>query len=211
MAPTTVAPAGTNLPAEGQRRAAQNSRARRIVSRVTGAVTMLIVAIFLLAAAAVGSGQWQAHPVLSGSMEPHLPTGSIVLTKATDVDDLEVGDVAMFQAPEDASNITHRITDIEHTADGDLLLTTKGDANDTEDPWRVIVEEDFVWVAEGDVPYAGYAVAAAKSPTGVRVLLTTAGLALLGASAAMVRRSLRNEEATEDQADAPTESAHTLT
>ena len=62
--------------------------------------------------------------VLSGSMEDTLHIGDNIIVKKSN--DYKVGDIITYKL--DNSYITHRIVKI----DGDMI-TTKGDANDTED------------------------------------------------------------------------------
>ena len=114
---------------------------RSITHRVTSAVMSLVVLVlavgFVIAAVAVGSGHWKAGPVVSGSMEPTIHTGSVVLTERVPVDDLAVGDIVMFQRPDEADEqVVHRIAQLEPSQDGPIIRT-KGDANATEDPWQV--------------------------------------------------------------------------
>ena len=62
--------------------------------------------------------------VLTGSMEPDISTDDLVFVKRAD--ELHVGDVVLYNTG--GSNVLHRITKI----DGDMI-TTQGDANNTED------------------------------------------------------------------------------
>lgn len=62
--------------------------------------------------------------VLTGSMEPEISTDDLVFVKRAD--ELQVGDVVLYNTG--GSNVLHRITKI----DGDMI-TTQGDANNTED------------------------------------------------------------------------------
>ena len=73
--------------------------------------------------------------VLTGSMYDYIKEQDIVLVKLNK--DFEVGDVITYKS--DNSYITHRVVKI----DGNLV-TTKGDANNTEDP--VINKEQVVGV-----------------------------------------------------------------
>ena len=68
------------------------------------------------------------YVILSGSMEPGIPTGSVAYIDVKDRTDLEVGDVIMYRASEEI-NVTHRIVDFDSAGN----LITKGDANDTAD------------------------------------------------------------------------------
>ena len=65
-----------------------------------------------------------ASLVLSGSMEPEISTDDLVFVKRAD--EWHIGDVVLYNTG--GSNVLHRITRI----DGDMI-TTQGDANNTED------------------------------------------------------------------------------
>lgn len=68
--------------------------------------------------------------VLSGSMEPGIMTGDLIISKNVDEDDVKIGDVVTFQINNEV--ITHRIVDSTEK-DGKLYYTTKGDNNNTAD------------------------------------------------------------------------------
>ena len=72
----------------------------------------------------------------TGSMEPEYKTGSIIITKKVDVNDLEKGDVISFYSTSldisDRVN-THRIVDIIYDQSGSREFVTKGDANELQD------------------------------------------------------------------------------
>ena len=82
--------------------------------------------------------------VLSGSMEPEISTDDLVFVKRAD--ELHVGDVVLYNTG--GSNVLHRITKI----DGDII-TTKGDANNTED--KPISASVVLGVYIGKVPSGG--------------------------------------------------------
>ena len=70
-----------------------------------------------------------ALTVLTGSMSPSIPAGSVVVVQPVDPRTLRVGDVVTYQErPGRSAFVTHRITAIDETADP-VSLTTKGDAN----------------------------------------------------------------------------------
>ena len=78
--------------------------------------------------------------VRTGSMEPEYPIGTVIVTKKVDVFDLKVGDVISFYSTAKDINgqvNTHRIVEITKTMTGYPVFTTKGDANDFEDPEKV--------------------------------------------------------------------------
>ena len=102
---------------------------------ITAAVTVLI----LLAAAFWGymtisriAGNplptvfgWGNATVLSGSMEPTLPVGSLLIIQKQD--NYTPGDIVIYQ-DDDGSLITHRLVSLTGSK-----AVTKGDANNTED------------------------------------------------------------------------------
>lgn len=63
-----------------------------------GITTILVVMVVLLAIALVGVRVvgLQVYTVLSGSMEPAYPTGSVIYVKEVDYKTLEVGDPITF-------------------------------------------------------------------------------------------------------------------
>lgn len=98
------------------------------------------------------------YVVMSGSMEPEIPTGAIAYIDARDTE-FGIGDVITFQlgSDEDPVIVTHRI--VGETPDG--LLVTKGDANDSEDA-KAIDKSDVLGVFRFAVPKAGYAYSAVR-------------------------------------------------
>ncbi len=70
-----------------------------------------------------------ALTVLTGSMTPEIPVGSVVIVRPVDPGTLQVGDVVTYQkSPGKDDYITHRIQSIDKTT-SPVSLTTKGDAN----------------------------------------------------------------------------------
>lgn len=77
----------------------------------------------------------------TGSMEPGYKTGSIIIAKKVDVNDLEKGDVISFYSTsKDISDRvnTHRIIDIIYDQSGTREFITKGDANELQDEHPVL-------------------------------------------------------------------------
>ncbi|MCI2047594.1 MAG: signal peptidase I [Faecalibacterium sp.] len=88
-------------------------------------VVMLVFAALLLVPRAVGM---RLYAVRTGSMEPAIPTGSLVVLKPTGGTALAVGDVITFRKA-DGSVVTHRIVSIDEAGN----IATQGDANNTPD------------------------------------------------------------------------------
>ncbi len=77
--------------------------------------------------------------VKSGSMEPTIPTGSMVLIRTIPAADVQVGDVVAVERP-DRTRVTHRVVEILPQG-ATTALTLKGDANDDVDPEPVVAQE----------------------------------------------------------------------
>ena len=113
--------------------------------------------------------------ILSGSMEPELSVGDLVVV--TRDDDYAVGDVVVFQSG--SMLVAHRIIEI----DGDTV-TTQGDANNTaDDPMDKKYIKGEVGLA---IPLVGYAVSFVKSTAGT--------VLILGLAAYLLYRSFANEK-----------------
>lgn len=155
------------------------SPARTAMRRVSTVALLVLIVALGAATWGVVTGQWRAHSVLSGSMEPRLPVGSVAITERVRTSSLMVGDVVTFREPDNAEHlITHRIASITKS-DGRLRYETKGDANDSKDPWLVTLRGQYSYRVMAHVPYVGYVVTAARDP-GVRPwLLGGAGALLL--------------------------------
>ena len=136
----------------------------------------------ILAFAAVGIGphvaEYRTLTMLTASMRPHFPPGSVVVVTEAPTASLKQGDVITFHAPsEDRRVVTHRVMSVR-TVDGTTRVITKGDANNADDPWgEFAIKGDTVWKARGAVPFAGHAIASLRQP---RVqLVMTKGLPLV--------------------------------
>ncbi|MEU6137164.1 signal peptidase I [Nocardioides sp. NPDC047086] len=114
-----------------------------------GAVILLGVAVPRL----VGG---EAYTVLSGSMRPGMPPGSLVVVRPVHPATLGIGDVITFQLRSGEPTVaTHRITGIGTTTKGERVFTTRGDANDAEDvrPVRAVQVRGERWYW---LPYVGH-------------------------------------------------------
>jgi signal peptidase len=156
------------------------------LTRTLGNLAFAIVLGLGLVAGALTVGPrflpYQVLPVLTGSMEPVIPTGSLAVVVPVRGEELAVGDVITFERPQSPRTyITHRIVAIED-AGGGRALVTKGDANVLEDPWRV-VGDGTGWRFAFTLPLVGgWIVAYETSPLRVALfvlpLVALAGLGL---------------------------------
>lgn len=126
---------------------------------------ILLVALFALATAFPIPGNFQIRVVQSGSMEPAIHTGSVVVIKPAG--SYAVGDVITYGRT--GTPTTHRIVDMK-LVEGSTSYKTKGDANDAADGSEVRHEE-VIGKVRVSVPYAGYVIDAARKPIGFFFLI----------------------------------------
>ena len=106
-----------------------------------------------------------ASVVLSGSMEPTLSVGDLLIVK--EQESYRVRDVVVYQSGR--MPVVHRIESISEE-----MVTTRGDANNAADEPIPITAIKGEVIAT--VPYVGYALWALKSPVAVVILLVAAVL-----------------------------------
>ena len=119
----------------------ERRRRRRRGERIGRRAVVVLTAIAVPLALVVSVGPlllpYRTYHVRSGSMEPAIPTGALVVLAEVDAEEIEVGDVITFDRPDGATGrVTHRVVDVVGDGGGRAFLT-KGDANDVPDPWRV--------------------------------------------------------------------------
>ncbi|MDI6903777.1 MAG: signal peptidase I [Methanocellales archaeon] len=116
-------------------------------------------------------GDTQYLIVLSGSMEPAIKMGSVVVVKPADT--LQEGDIICFKNSE--QKVTHRIYEV--LEDG---FKTKGDANEDPDA-RIIHPDEILGQVMFSIPYLGYLSHHARSPLGfVLLVILPAALLIIG-------------------------------
>jgi len=95
---------------------------------------------------------YQTYTVISGSMEPDIPVGSIVYVKGMEPGRIQVKDVIAYYGGRDADAvITHRV--MENCSEKGEFIT-KGDANLTED-MNPVKYKDLIGRVELVIPKLG--------------------------------------------------------
>ena len=102
--------------------------------------------------------------VLSGSMEPELSKGDLIIVKK-DTGNIKPGDVIVFQ--DTTSLVVHRVIFVDNET-----ITTKGDANNIAD--KPISLSDIKGKVIADVPAVGHFVNILKKPFGIALTLIIA-------------------------------------
>lgn len=103
-------------------------------------VLCLYIAIQVLGKGYATFGSTSFFRVVTGSMEPAVSVGDLIMTRGVDIEELEVGDIITFssKAPGTVGKIiTHRVIDKSKTETGKTILLTKGDANLVADGYYV--------------------------------------------------------------------------
>lgn len=131
---------------------------------IVGYVFLVLFALLLLCSVFPTKGGPKIFVVLSGSMEPKIHPGSIVIINQQR--DYEVGDVVTFGANTlKTIPTTHRIVEIKEV-DGVKMYTTKGDANNSPDS-ATISKDTVRGKVFVSVPYVGYLLSAVKTKQGL--------------------------------------------
>jgi len=137
-----------------------------------------VIAILLIVSVLPVPGNIKFMVVLSGSMEPQIKTGSVVMTKPAS--DYKVGDVITFGPySKTKAPTTHRIFEVKtDSTTGAITYITKGDANNAPDA-KQISQKDIVGKVMFDIPYLGYIVSFVRKPLGFLLILIIPALIIV--------------------------------
>jgi signal peptidase len=182
-----VRPAAATAPDEPATRRERNAR-RRASTRgglshairvgLTAGALSLVVLVAALAVVVPRITGAQTFTVLTRSMEPTYPPGTLVVVRHVEPQDVRVGDVITFQVRSgNATVVTHRVTGATLSSDGEYSFITTGDNNATADEDAVQAEQirGTVWYA---IPWLGH-LTGLRGSGGLATLVPIAGLALI--------------------------------
>ena len=146
---------------------------------------LFLMGLMLLATKVPVFGGIELKIVQSGSMEPNIPVGSLIVVKAAE--QFEKGDVITFGTDTKTQiPTTHRIVNVTGSQ-GVLYFTTRGDANDVDDPVAV-TRDDVIGKVVLSVPTLGFLLDFARTPRGFLFLVgVPAFLIILDELRAIVR------------------------
>jgi signal peptidase I len=135
---------------------------------------LLPLATFLVATWLLG---WQLQAVLSGSMSPTYPVGSLLVVGQIDASDVRAGMPIVFEDPQQPGRIvTHRV--VAPVPDDASAFRTRGDANAAMDPVAIparLVRGKVLW----SVSVLGGLLDWLKWPNGFLLLVVSPAAALL--------------------------------
>ena len=150
----------------------------QILRRLSGATLWLLALLGVFCGviwAATAAGLIKPLVVISGSMEPGIMTGDLLIDTRVATSSLAVGDVVSLKSDLNPNLITHRIESITATADG-YSIAMKGDNNAAGDVLDYAVG-DTVWQPMVQVPGVGTVVQRLVTPqVAVPLLLGLVGL-----------------------------------
>src|SRR5690554_3045189 len=117
------------------------------------AIVLLLGVAVIVVPAVTGS---TPMTVLTGSMDPTYPPGTLIIVKPIDTADIRIGDPITYQIESGKEAVvTHRVISVTSSSDGSTSFTTQGDANNAPDAAPVIAEQNRgeVWYS---LPWIGY-------------------------------------------------------
>lgn len=142
---------------------------RSILSRIGSGLLSLVLVASLLLFGLIALGPhvfgYKTATMLTGSMEPGISPGDVVVSMPRPASEVEVGDVISYHIPIGDHRVeTHRIVEVVHGEDDSVSVRTAGDANDGVDPWLATLEGDTVWEMQLVIPRLGTVIRGLRQP-----------------------------------------------
>lgn len=142
---------------------------RRIAGVVGWAVVVAGALLALLIAGPLVVGD-HPHTDLSGSMEPTISPGDVVINEGIEPWEARVGDIVTFHDPQEPSKLlTHRVVHTKDTG-SHIVFVTQGDANNTQEHWRIAATGEIgrlVYI----VPWVGHLAVLTRTKLGWGLLV----------------------------------------
>lgn len=136
--------------------------------------------------------------VSSGSMEPELMVGDIILDKTVDnPEDLKVGDVITFKSSDYGDLlVTHKVIKAPYEENGKLMLQTKGIANEVED--KPISVDNVKGIMICKVDYLDTVYNVFLSPWGLLILIALIVIIFFDEIITIVKILANNDKSVKD-------------
>ncbi|MBQ6718925.1 MAG: signal peptidase I [Oscillospiraceae bacterium] len=131
---------------EESREESRQIRLQRQMGLLVTVLLVLAVALCLyttvqvLSNGYVNLGGIMMFRVVTGSMEPTIPVGALLVTQQVDIESIQMNDIICFRTQVSeiwGKIVTHRVVGIWESEVGGILLETKGDANLVADGYFV--------------------------------------------------------------------------
>ncbi|MGN0536507.1 MAG: signal peptidase I [Acutalibacteraceae bacterium] len=132
-------------------------------------IVLIVIISILLAAVLILKLFFHAEfkVVMTGSMEPELHVGSLLIIIPADYDDIAVGDDITFVRDESLTLVTHRVVDKNTVKQ---TFTTQGIANNTRD--APVSYDNVLGKVRASIPLVGYVGIWLSTPTGIIIVMT---------------------------------------
>ncbi|MBP2017185.1 signal peptidase [Symbiobacterium terraclitae] len=169
---------------------------------VTAVLAVILVATVALAITARRSQDgmpsvlgYKVLSVLSGSMEPAIKTGDVIIVEPLKPDhEIKEGDVITFRAADAPEMlITHRVVGIVSVNGEPTAYVTKGDNNDAVD-LSPVSRSQVVGIQRWRVPYYGYLREFMRKPVGIVSLVIAPGVLLIAMEIRKIVQVVMEEE-----------------
>lgn len=182
------------------------SRVARVLAAVSFSIAYALLGLVLVVTMLPRLTDFEVRRVVSGSMEPAVGLNSLAITRAVGPDDVQAGDIILFEAPSrgwsDAASTGHPILHrVIHVAEDGAGFHTRGDANEHDDGW-VVPPANVRGELLFQIPYAGYLFLFMSSPLGYLLCVVLPGFAIMVPELLLIFRWIRYGEALQPVAEA---------
>lgn len=175
----------------GQGKERHTARMKRIVKSFAF-IIVLIFGFFLFITSNNIAGM-RSFIVKSGSMEPAIPIGALVITQRIHPSLLEPGDVITYIRPtEEKDFITHRVLGVS-TQNEYVRIQTKGDHNLVPDTWQVS-GGNVIGRVQISLPWFGFALAFMQSKIGILLFILIPASFILVEEISTIIKIVRKED-----------------
>jgi signal peptidase len=154
-----------------RRRRARRQRSLYFVKLAVACIALALSAALAISVITLHLG---LRAVLTGSMRPNYGPGAVLLTQRIPVATVKTGMIVLFVPPGKHSEYAHRITSVTGQRNSPIV-TTKGDANTSADPWHARLVTPYVNQVIGSLPGVGRVMVAIRG-TGQIVLAVLGGI-----------------------------------
>lgn len=163
-----------------------------IYLKVSLALFFCLILITILSLLGVPK-QLRIFVVKTGSMDPIIPTGSLIVDLA--LDDYSIGDVITFNTNNlsesgQTSIVTHRIVEKRTNKDNVVEFRTKGDANNTVDSFTS-QHPNIIGKVLFHIPALGYVIGWGKTQVGFVIMILVPSIILIYSELLNIRKEIR--------------------
>ena len=135
---------------------AERSLRHYIGLALSGSLLVIVLALGVLVIVVPAISGGSALTVLTQSMEPKLPPGTLIIIRPTPIGDIKIGDVLTYQIKSGQPEVvSHRVISRSDDTTGRATFITKGDNNDLPDakPVQKVQIKGTLWYS---IPWLGY-------------------------------------------------------